>query len=67
MRDFSVPDDIAEDAELFCKALAYQFEAFVQSTTQEAEDIVLTKYQLLRQCESCVRMVAQRPKALVVQ
>lgn len=47
MRDFSVPDDIAEDADLFCKALAYQFEAFVRSTTQEAEDIVLTKYQLL--------------------
>lgn len=47
MRDFSVPDDIAEDAELFCKALAYQFEAFVRSSTQEAEDIVLTKYQLL--------------------
>lgn len=47
MRDFGIPDDIAEDAGLFCKALAYQFEAFVRSTTQEAEDVVLTKYQLL--------------------
>lgn len=47
MRDFGIPDDTVEDAELFCKALAYQFEAFVRSTTQEAEDIVLTKYQLL--------------------
>lgn len=47
MRDFGIPDDIAEDAVLFCKALAYQFDAFVRSTTQEAEDIVLTKYQLL--------------------
>ena len=47
MRDFGVPGDTAVDAELFCKALAYQFEAFVHSTTQEAEDIVLTKYQLL--------------------
>ena len=47
MRDFGVPDDISEDAELFCKALAYQFEAFVRSATQEAEDIVLMRYQLL--------------------
>lgn len=47
MRDFGIPDDIAEDAELFCKALAYQFEAFVRSATQEAEDIVLMRYQLL--------------------
>ena len=47
MRDFGIPDDIAEDAGLFCKALAYQFEAFVRSTTQAAEDVVLTKYQLL--------------------
>ena len=47
MRDFGVPDDLAEDAELFCKALAYQFDAFVRSTTQKAEDIVLMKYQLL--------------------
>ena len=47
MRDFGIPDDIAEDAEPFCKALAYQFEAFVQSITQEADDIVLMKYQQL--------------------
>jgi hypothetical protein len=47
MATFGVPDDIAEDKIFFCKALAYQFEAFVRSNTQEAEDIVLIKYQLL--------------------
>lgn len=47
MRSFGIPDEIAEDAEFFCKALAYQFEAFVHSTSQEADDIVLMKYQQL--------------------
>ena len=49
MRNFGVPDDVDKNPDMFCKALAYQFEAFVQSTTQEASDIVLIKYQQLQE------------------
>ena len=49
MRNFGVPDDVDKNPDMFCKALAYQFEAFVQSSTQEANDIVLIKYQQLQE------------------
>lgn len=47
MQQFNIPDDIARDTRLFFKALAYQFEAFVHSSTQEADDIVKGKYEYL--------------------
>jgi len=47
MRSFGIPDNMKENADMFCMALAYQFEAFVQSPTQVANDIVLVRYQQL--------------------
>lgn len=47
IQQFGIPDDTERDTRLFLKALAYQFEAFVHSSTQEADDIVQGKYEYL--------------------
>ena len=47
MREFAIPDELTTDSDLFFKALALQFEAFVHSSSQEAGDIVLMQYQHL--------------------
>lgn len=51
MQQFGIPDDTTRDTRLFLKALAYQFEAFVQSSSQEADDIVQGKYEYLLEHE----------------
>lgn len=47
MLAFGIPPTAEENKELLCRALSIQFKAFVDSTTDEADDIVAIEYQKL--------------------
>ncbi len=47
MVSFGLPPTIEENVDCFCKALAIQFQMFVNSDTDEADDIVAMEYQKL--------------------
>lgn len=47
MLAFGIPPSAEENKELLCRALAIQFKAFIDSTTDEADDIVAIEYQKL--------------------
>lgn len=47
MQEYGIPSDLKADNSLFFKALAYQFKGFIDSSGQDAEDIILMEYQHL--------------------
>lgn len=44
---FGIPDELSDDHKLLFRAMAYQFKAFLDSETPEADDIIAMEYQHL--------------------